>query len=454
MTYRTLNPATEEFLKEFPVHTESEVSEKIRIARQAFASWKQTPLAARIKRLRQFADLLKSQAFSCASLMTVEMGKPITEAEHEIGKCLLGLDYFLSQAPRILEPAEFQTAARKSYVRYDPLGVIFGIMPWNFPFWQVLRFAIPALLAGNTILLKHAPNVPQSALKLESLFHEAGCGDVFQNLFVDNETAARWIASDSIAGVSLTGSSRAGSAVAETAGKALKKTVLELGGSDAFIVLADADISKAASVAVQSRMINAGQSCIAAKRWIVHEKVADAFQTACLKFISEIKVGDPKDPATTLGPLARRDLLENLERQVKEMQKQGARLEVGGKRVGSRGFFYAPTLLSGVTMEMLPFQEEVFGPVASLIRVRSEDEAVFLANQTSYGLGASLWTRDLERAEALASQIEAGSVFINALVKSDPSVPFGGIKKSGYGRELSEIGMHEFTNIKTVWVGT
>lgn len=451
--YQTLNPATGQLIQKFSVHDDTEVFQKIEAVSRGFRTWNLQSVSERCEKVKNLIRILKDEADSCAKLMTLEMGKPITEAEHEIGKCFLGLDYFVSEAPQILANENYTTAAQKSYVRYDSLGIILGIMPWNFPFWQVIRFAVPAILAGNSVLLKHAPNVPQCALKLEDIFQKSGLGDVFKNIFVTNEVIQKIIEDDRIAGVSLTGSSRAGSQVAAIAGRALKKAVLELGGSDPFIILEDADISKAVEVGVKSRMINAGQSCIAAKRFIVHEKVADVFQEKFVSQITKLKVGDPMVRETELGPLAREDLLENLMRQVTESQKQGCVVEVGGKCIGDKGYFYAPTLLSHVKEGMLPFCEEVFGPVASVIRVSNDEEAIRLANTTSYGLGASLWTQDLSKAESLAAQVEAGSLFINALVKSDPKLPFGGIKKSGFGRELSSAGMREFTNMKTVWLG-
>ncbi len=454
--YQTLNPATEELIQTYPVLSDSEKDVRVKNAREAFLLWRQQSISKRCAFVKKLGKLLYKRKTELARIMTLEMGKVITEAEHEIGKCILGVEYYTKNAAKILKEEVFKTQARKSYVRYDPLGVILGIMPWNFPFWQVLRFALPALLSGNVVLLKHAPNVPLSALTIEKLFREAGFPQgVFQTLFLTNESAAQLIASSGVDGVSLTGSSRAGAEVAAVAGRALKKTVLELGGSDPFIVFADADLKKTIPVALKSRMLNAGQSCIAAKRFIVHEKRADDFETAFLKSIQGIKVGDPTLSETQMGPLARQDLLENLMRQVKESAGQGAKIKTGGQCMSlgtGKGFFYKPTLLTDVKPGMIPFQEEIFGPVASIIHVRSEEEAIELANQTSYGLGASLWTRDIPRAEKIARQIEAGSVFINGMVKSDPRLPFGGIKKSGYGRELSAIGMHEFVNVKTVWV--
>ena len=455
--YRTQNPATEEIEEEFNLHTEKEASDKVMRVGEGLRLWKNKTLAERCQAIGQLLEVLKREQDLCAQLMSLEMGKPITESRHEIGKCLLGLDIFIQTATQALTPHSYTASnlasVKNSYVRYEPLGVILGIMPWNFPFWQVIRFAVPALLAGNTVLLKHAPNVPQCALMLEELFRHAGLESIFQNLFIMNDEVQKLIERDVIQGVSLTGSSRAGSQVAQIAGKSLKKTVLELGGSDPFIVLEDADLVRAVEIGVKSRMINAGQSCIAAKRFLVHHKIAPTFQKLFVEKLQSMRCGDPMLEETELGPLAREDLLENLIHQVGEAKKQGCVVETGGQRIGRQGYFYAPTFLSHVKEGMVPFVQEVFGPVAAMTEFRDEEEAVYLANATSYGLGASLWTRDLEKAERLAAQIEAGSVFINALVKSDPALPFGGIKKSGYGRELSEVGMREFTNIKTVWVG-
>jgi succinate-semialdehyde dehydrogenase/glutarate-semialdehyde dehydrogenase len=452
--YRTLNPATEELIREYPEHSWDQARAAAERSLRAFAAWRETPIDRRTAVARSLASLLRARLARYGALITQEMGKPIGQAQVEIDKCARGCDYYASSAKRALDPQVVQTEAAKSYVRYDPLGAIFGIMPWNFPFWQVFRFAIPALMAGNVVILKHAPNVPGCALEIESLFKEAGLPEgVFQSLFLTNEDAGRLIESGLIAGVSLTGSDRAGSVVASVAGKNLVRTVLELGGSDPFIVFEDADLDATIPVAVRARMLNTGQSCIAAKRFLVADKIYPQFRDRMLAAVKALKIGDPTHPETDLGPLAREDLLRNLERQVAEAKRQGAQVLLEGGRTGKMGYFYAPTVLEEVRPGMTPFDQEVFGPVASLIRFQTDDEAVTLANQTAYGLGASLWTRDAARAEALARRIEAGSVFVNGMVKSDPRLPFGGIKRSGYGRELSAAGLHEFTNIKTVWIG-
>lgn len=451
--YRTLNPASEELIQSYPELTWQETEERAQKAIQTFYQWKKVPLSERAPRMLHLAELLRKKKTDFASLITQEMGKPVVQAESEVEKCAWACEFYAHEAANFLKEDSVVTDAKKSYVRYDPLGVILGIMPWNFPFWQVLRFSVPAMMAGNAVVLKHAPNVPRSALALERLCRDAGFPqDLFQSLFISHETAATLIESPWIAGVSLTGSSRAGAAVAALAGKNLKKTVLELGGSDPFIVLKDADLEKAVSVAVQSRMVNAGQSCIAAKRFMIVQDVFEKFKRMFADEVQKIKVGDPLDRANFMGPLAREDLLLNLERQVKESVSQGVRLVTGTGRLQRKGYFYTPTVLEGVVPGMVAFEEEIFGPVASLILVKDQEEAVELANRTSYGLGATLWTQDQGRAEEVARQIEAGSVFINSIVKSDPRLPFGGIKRSGYGRELSALGLREFTNIKTVWI--
>jgi len=452
--YRTLDPATEVVIREYAETSWEQARAAAEKARAAFLKWKEMPLDQRVGVVRTLTSLLRSRLARYGALITQEMGKPLSQAQVEIDKCGRGCDYYAASAKQALEPQPIQTEAAKSYIRYDPLGIILGIMPWNFPFWQVFRFAIPALLAGNAVILKHAPNVPACALEIEALLKEAGTPDgVFQSLFLSNEDAARLIESGFIAGVSLTGSERAGSAVASVAGKNLVKTVMELGGSDPFIVFEDADLDVTIPVAVKARMLNTGQSCIAAKRFLVSEKIYPAFRDRMLAAVKALKVGDPMDPHTDLGPLAREDLLRNLEKQVEEAKKQGAKVLLEGGRPSGKGYFYAPTVLEEVKPGMTAFDQEIFGPVVSLIRFKTEEEAVALANQTSFGLGASLWTRDTVKAETIARRIEAGNVFVNGMVKSDPRLPFGGIKRSGYGRELSVVGIHEFTNVKTVWVG-
>ena len=451
--YRTLDPATEELVKTYPEHSWEETKSRAEKTKGAFADWRETSFETRRKLTQRLAALLRERKKEFSQVITQEMGKPITQAEAEIDKCAWGCEFYAERAESYLKEEIIPTDAGKSYVRYDPLGVILGIMPWNFPFWQVFRFAIPAIMAGNAVLLKPAPNVPGCGSAVENLFREAGFAEgVFHCLFLSNETAERLIESPYIQGVSLTGSDRAGSQVAEVAGRSLKKTVLELGGSDPLIVFEDADLEKTIAAAIRSRMLNSGQSCIAAKRLIVFEKVFKKFEEGFVRAVKELKIGDPKDPTTHIGPLAREDLLQNLIRQVEETKMTGAKVLAGGDRPSRKGFFYLPTVLKNVAPGMTAFEQEIFGPVASLIVAKNDDEAVELANKTAYGLGASLWTKDAVRAEKLARKIEAGSVFINGMVKSDPRLPFGGIKKSGYGRELAAQGLHEFVNIKTVWI--
>jgi len=453
MDYRTLDPATEELIQIYPIHGWDETRTAFEKARTAFGSWKNSSLEERKKLILQLAAKLRERKHRYGAVITLEMGKPIGQAEIEIDKCARGCDYYADGAEEALKAQTIATDAAKSYVRYDPLGVILGIMPWNFPFWQVLRFSIPALMAGNVVVLKHAPNVPRCALEIEALFREVGFPEgVFQSLFLSNETVERVIGSGWIHGVSLTGSDRAGSAVAQIAGKNLIKTVLELGGSDPFIIFDDADLEATVPVAVKSRMLNAGQSCIAAKRFLVSSKIYDRFREKLMEAVKALQVGDPKSAGTDIGPLAREDLLANLERQMKKSKLQGACAILEGGRLPGKGYYYRPAILENVTEGMVAFEQEIFGPVASLIRFEKEDEAVRLANETCYGLGASLWTRDTAKAEGIAREIEAGSVFINGMVKSDPRLPFGGVKRSGYGRELSAMGIHEFVNVKTVWI--
>jgi succinate-semialdehyde dehydrogenase/glutarate-semialdehyde dehydrogenase len=385
--------------------------------------------------------------------MATEMGKPISAGEQEVEKCAWTCDFFADHAAGMLARELVATDAAHSYVRYDPLGVVFAIMPWNFPLWQVFRFAAPALMAGNVGLLKHAPNVPGCAAAIERAFADAGFPDgAFVNLVLSNEQAARVIADPVVRAVTLTGSGRAGRAVGAEAGRALKPIVLELGGSDPFIVLDDVDVAHVARAAAAARCINAGQSCIAAKRFIVDRKVADDFEYAMCEAMRGMKLGDPLDRDTQMGPLARLDLLENLQDQVTRTLGAGARLVCGGKRVARPGYFYEPTVLADVRPGMPAFDEETFGPVAAITECDGADEAVALANGSRYGLAASIWTNDLERAEQMAGRIEAGCVFVNGAVKSDARLPFGGVKESGFGRELSTAGIRAFVNVKTVWV--
>ncbi|MBT9259085.1 MAG: NAD-dependent succinate-semialdehyde dehydrogenase [Clostridiales bacterium] len=453
MAMLSVNPATGEEMARFEEFGDREVEERVQKAREAFKVWRKTPVDKRAAYLQATAGYLRQNKGELARLMTLEMGKPIAQAEAEVEKCAWACEYFAEKGAEFLSPIPKEGTGHQAYVAFRPLGPVLAIMPWNFPFWQVFRFAAPALMAGNVGLLKHASNVPQCSLAIEKIFREVGYPDgVFQSLLISGKKASELIGHPAIAAATLTGSGGAGEKVGEAAGRALKKVVLELGGSDPFIVLADADLKEAARVGAWARNQNNGQSCIAAKRFIVEEKVADEFLHHFQREVAALKVGDPLDPETQIGPLARGDLRDTLEDQVERSVKEGAQLLLGGRREGP-GFYYDPGILTRVTPSMPAGCEELFGPVAAVLIAKDEEEAIRLANDTSYGLGASLWTRDLEKAERLAGDIEAGSVFINGMVASDPRLPFGGVKASGHGRELSEFGIREFVNIQTVWIG-
>jgi succinate-semialdehyde dehydrogenase/glutarate-semialdehyde dehydrogenase len=416
--------------------------------------WRALPVAARGERLRAAGRILRERKDAYARTMALEMGKPLGQGVAEAEKCAWVCDYYADQAAAMLADQPRQTDAARSYVRFEAIGPVLAIMPWNFPFWQVFRFAAPALAAGNAGILKHAPNVSRCALEIEDVFRGAGFPDgLFQTVFLSNEGAGRVIADGRVRAVTLTGSDRAGSEVAEQAGRHLKRTVLELGGSDPFIVLEDADLDRAPKIAAEARLQNSGQSCIAAKRFIVVAAIMDAFLERFIAEMRSRRVGDPLDPAMQIGPQARLDLRENLHRQVRESVQRGAKVVLGGQLPDGPGAFYPPTVLTAVQPGMPAFDEETFGPVAAVVRASDEADAIRIANASQYGLGASIWTGDRARGERLAREIEAGSVFVNGLVKSDPRLPFGGVKRSGYGRELSEYGLKEFVNVKTVWVG-
>lgn len=451
---RSINPATGQPLATYAEYSPAEVERRLDLAFVAAEAWRESSFAERAEVLEDTANLLEHHRDRFARLMAEEMGKPVREGRAEIDKCSWVCRHYAVHAPRYLAAEEIDTDARRSQVRCDPLGPVLAVMPWNFPLWQVFRFAAPALMAGNVGLLKHASNVPGCALAIEEVFDEAelpeGC---FQTLLIGADTALDLVADERIAAVTLTGSEPAGRAVAARAGAHLKKTVLELGGSDPFIVLADADIPLAAQTAVRARLINGGQSCIAAKRFIVAEAVAPEFLRRMVSLFEAVKVGDPLDPETEVGPLAREDLVAELHSQVERTLASGARLLTGGHRLERAGYFYAPTVLGGVLPGHAAAREETFGPVAPVLVARTEEEALDIANDTCFGLGASLWTRNQARAEKLIPLIQAGSVFVNGLVKSDPRLPFGGIRHSGYGRELGREGIREFVNLKTVWMG-
>ena len=386
--------------------------------------------------------------------MTAEMGKPIIESEAEVDKCAWNCDYYADNAERFLRDEPRASNATESYTQYVPLGVVLAIMPWNYPFWQVFRFASPALMTGNTVILKHASNVPQCALAIEDIFREAGFPNgAFQTVLVPGSEVSKLLEHPTIVAATLTGSEEAGCQVASCAGRVLKKTVMELGGSDPFIVLADAELDLAVRMGVRARYQNTGQSCIAAKRFIVDEAIFQEYQDRYISAVGDLKVGDPMDRTTQIGPLARAEFLNDLERQIRESVKRGAVIATGGSRREGKGYYLDPTVLTEVQPDMPAGCEELFGPVAAIIRAKDIEEAIQIANRTPFGLGSNLWTKDIERAKQLARKIEAGQVFINGMVASDPRLPFGGIKRSGYGRELSELGIREFTNIQTVWIG-
>src|SRR5690242_16861665 len=453
MSIQAINPATGKILETFQEATAPEVDRVLGAAMTGFHEWRGLPFGDRGRIMHAAAERLRAGKADYARIMALEMGKPIVQGEAEVEKCAWVCEYYAEHAEAFLARQPRATDASASYIRFDPLGPVLAVMPWNFPFWQVFRFAAPALMAGNTAVLKHASNVPRCALSIEQLFRDAGAPrGVFATVLVGSAAVAGLIADPRIAAVTLTGSDRAGSQVAERAGHELKKAVLELGGSDPFIVLADADIAAAARIAADARLVNSGQSCIAAKRFIVVEAVAEPFLT---RFVDELRrrtVGDPLARDTEVGPQARVDLRDALHHQVEESIKRGAQRLLGGEVPAGDGAFYPPTVLAAVDKGMPAFDEETFGPVAAVIRAKDDTDAIRLANDSSFGLGASLWTRDRARAERLAGEIEAGAVFVNGLVKSDPRLPFGGIKRSGYGRELSEYGIREFVNIKSVWI--
>ena len=451
---QSLNPATEEVFATFDYSSPIEVDEILTAASDSFRQWRRTFLADRAHLLRAAASCLREQRLRLAHLITAEMGKPLREADAEVEKCAWTCEFFAEQAQSFLGDRFVGSQASQSYVQFSPLGTILAIMPWNYPLWQVIRFAAPALMAGNTAILKPAPNVPQCALAMEEIFRISGFPKgVFRTAFVSEPDATQLIEDPRIAAVTLTGSDRAGSQVAAAAGKAIKKTVLELGGSDSFIVLEDADLDVAVKIGVRARYQNAGQSCVAAKRFIIVNKIYPEFEKRFVEAVQQLRIGDPTDSITDVGPLARADLRERMEQQVQQSLAQGGRLLIGGERPHRKGYFFLPTVLNHVEPQMPVFEEEVFGPVASLMQVRDVDEAVVVANHSSYGLGASLWTEDLSLARGLARELEAGQIFINGRVASDPRLPFGGVKRSGYGRELADYGIHEFTNIQTVWIG-
>jgi succinate-semialdehyde dehydrogenase/glutarate-semialdehyde dehydrogenase len=454
MALEAVNPATGEKINIYLEMTPDEVESRICRAHQTFVDWKTRTFSERAELMKEAAGVLRDKAGEFARLMALEMGKPVRDGRPEIEKCAWVCDYYAERAEAILSPEIIATDAAKSYVTFQPLGVVLAVMPWNYPFWQVFRFAVPALMAGNAGVLKHSANVPGCALAIEDVFRQAGFPEnIFQTLMIGGERVEKVIENPLVKAVTLTGSKPAGQAVAATAGRLLKKSVLELGGSDPYIVLEDADLDAAAAACAASRLLNSGQSCIAAKRFVVVEAVRQSFEALLVDQMRARKMGDPLVESVEIGPQARFDLRDDLHRQVRQSVEKGARCLLGGKLPDGPGAFYPPTVLTDVHKGMPAYDEETFGPVAAVIGVKDEKEAIRVANDTVFGLGAAVFTRDIARGERIAATaLDAGSCFVNAFVKSDPRLPFGGIKESGYGRELSHYGIKEFVNIKTVYV--
>jgi succinate-semialdehyde dehydrogenase/glutarate-semialdehyde dehydrogenase len=454
MSLTVVDPTSGATLEKYPETSPTELVSIIERADAAHRAWRRTDFAHRAERMRRAADILRDRADAFARLMAREMGKPVRQGKGEAEKCAWVCEYYAEHAEAFQAPQDIETDARRSYVAFEPLGVVLAIMPWNFPFWQVFRFAAPALMAGNAGLLKHASNVPGCARAIEEILHEAGFpSDLFRTLIIGNEAVAGVIEHPLVRAATLTGSTPAGRAVASKAGEMLKKTVLELGGSDAYVVLEDADLDATVATCATSRLINSGQSCIAAKRFVVVESVRREFERAFVERMRAAKMGDPMQQDTDIGPMARHDLRDDLHRQVQESVAQGARLVLGGAVPDDPGAYYPATVLTDVRKGMPAYDEELFGPVAAIIPAQDEADAIRIANDSVFGLGAAVFTRDLVRGQRIAEkEIEAGACFVNAFVKSDPRLPFGGIKESGYGRELADFGIREFVNIKTVYI--
>ena len=451
MAIQSVNPATGEVVRSFEPLSEEAVQAKITAAREAFLAYAKVPLSHRELCMRKLVQLLEAEAEDFGALITREMGKPIAAARAEVMKCATACRYYADHAARILAPEPIDVGGNEAYVRWDPLGIVLAVMPWNFPFWQVFRFLAPALMAGNVGLLKHASNVPECALAIEELVRRAGFpSGTFQTLLIEARQVEMVLADDRVAAVTLTGSEPAGRAIAAQAGWLIKKSVLELGGSDPFIVMPSAHLETAVETAVRARCINNGQSCIAAKRFIVAEEIYDKFESKFVASMQNLKLGDPMHEDTDIGPLATPRQVDDIADQVRAAVKAGGRVLAGGHRLQRAGNYYEPTVISDVPRSAAVFREEVFGPVAMLFRVRDVDEAIEFANDTPFGLGASVWTRDLDEERTFVERLECGAVFVNAMVASDPRLPFGGVKHSGYGRELSAAGMREFMNAKTV----
>ncbi len=453
MAIATINPATGEVIKTFEPLSAAQIEEKLQVAASAFRVHRRTSFADRAAKMMRAAEILEKDKDECARLMTLEMGKPIKAAVAEALKCATGCRYYAENAEPFLADEVVETGAKRSFIRYLPIGPILAVMPWNFPFWQVFRFAAPALMAGNVGLLKHASNVPQCALKIEEIFRRAGFAEgVFQTLLIGSGPVDGILNDPRVAAATLTGSEQAGIQVGVSAAKRIKKVVLELGGSDPFIVMPSADLDAAVAKAVDARIQNNGQSCIAAKRFIVSEKIADEFERKFVNRMQALRVGDPFDESTQLGPLASPDAVTSLDADVKKTVAAGARVLTGGEPLKRPGSYYAPTVLTDIPKDSPAYSEEFFGPVASIFRVKDIDQAIQVANDSRFGLGASAWTNDPTETERFINELEAGMVFLNKMVASDPRIPFGGVKQSGHGRELGVHGIHEFVNIKTVWI--
>ncbi|MBZ9778312.1 NAD-dependent succinate-semialdehyde dehydrogenase [Psychroflexus sp. CAK8W] len=450
MKFQSKNPFNGNHIAEYTALTSEELHGKLKASAEAFKHWKTTPLTERTNLLKKTGQILRDNVDEYAEIITLEMGKPISESKSEVNKCAWVCDYYAEHAEEFLAIESIETDASKSFVRHDPIGAVFAVMPWNFPFWQVFRFAAPTLTAGNTGLLKHAPNVFGCAQKIEEIFLKAGYPKgVFQNLIVHHDETEKIVSHDAVRAITLTGSEAAGSAVSQIASKYIKKSLLELGGSNSFIVLDDSDLDQAVNTAVQARMMNSGQSCIAAKRFMVMDSIYDEFVSRFIEKAKQLKVGDPISEDTQIGTLARKDLADQLQKQVQDSIKQGAKLLLGGKQ---NECFHEPTVLGEVTSEMSAFKEETFGPLAAMVKVKSADEAFELAEQSKFGLGLSVFTKNIDKALSYAEKVSDGAFFINELVKSDPRLPFGGTKTSGFGRELAKDGIMEFINRKTVYV--
>ncbi|MBM4056084.1 MAG: NAD-dependent succinate-semialdehyde dehydrogenase [Planctomycetes bacterium] len=453
MKITSINPYTEAIIKEFDLLTADQINEEIRKSRNAFLAWRDVKIAERTALIRNLAPELRKEQRRYATTITKEMGKTITESLAEVEKCARLCEYYADNAETFLQPEHIQTGEKQCYVSFEPLGIVLAIMPWNFPFWQAFRCAVPAIAAGNSCVLKHASNVPESALEIERIFMNAGFPhNVFKTLLIDPRSAIQLIDEDKVDAVSLTGSNKAGEQIGEIAGKRIKPIVLELGGSDPFIVLEDADIDKAAETAVKARMLNVGQSCVSSKRFIVIDAISEKFISKFTEHFQSLKMGDPLDENTTVSPLARRDFVEELEGQLNDAKQKGGNIIFLDAPKPKKGFFFTPCIVTNATREMRIVREEVFGPIAPIIKAANEEEAIRIANDTEYGLGSCIWSKDVKKAQRLATRIQSGIVAINDMVKSDPRMPFGGIKKSGVGRELSHYGIKEFVNVKTVVV--